>query len=146
MLALSASEATAAESAADSATVQIKFYQYTNGLGAEGYDVVAYFEEDAAVPGAPAYQENFGGMKWQFASAKNRDKFLANPEKYLPRYGGHCAYGVASGYLVRGDPQAWSIRNGVLYLNYSKSIRRAWQANDKKFIARSEKNWPGLNR
>ena len=142
MLVLSA---TSEESAENSTEHYIKFYQYDNGLGAAGYDVVAYFEESDALLGVPAYQENFGGMMWRFASAENRDKFLADAAKYLPRYGGYCAYGAALGSLAYGDPEVWSIRDGVLYFNYNEPTRRAWLANDEEFIRESEKNWPALS-
>lgn len=125
---------------------KIKFFQYSNGLAAGGYDVVAYFTDSEAQPGDAAFAANFAGMAWHFASAANRDAFLADPQQYLPQYGGHCAYGVAQGYLVRGDPEAWSIKDGRLYLNYNKSIRSAWLADSKRFIARSANNWPQLNK
>ena len=124
---------------------KIKFYQYQNKVGAGGYDVVAYFDENKAVEGSDIYMANFAGMPWYFNSAENRDKFTADPVSYLPQYGGHCAYGVAQGYLVRGEPDAWSIRDGKLYFNYNKNIRNAWLADAKRFLYLSENNWPQLN-
>ena len=127
------------------ATANIKFYQHPGGLGAGGYDVVAYFEEAKAVQGGEA-EADWGGLTWKFASEKNRDAFLEKPSSYLPQYGGHCAYGVAQGYLVRGDPKAWSIRDGKLYLNYSFGIRTAWLANADGLVDAAQKEWPKLNR
>ncbi len=124
---------------------KVKFYNYSNGLGVEGYDLVSYFEEQKAIQGKATFTAKFGGKNWQFSSVKNMDKFTKNPAKYLPQYGGHCAYGVAQGYLVRGDPTAWSIRKGKLYLNYSKGIRSAWLSDAAGFIRRSENHWPQLN-
>ena len=123
----------------------VKFFSYGNGVGAGGYDVVAYFEENKAVRGKADFAAEFGGMPWHFRSAEARDKFAANPGKFLPAYGGHCAYGVAQNYLVRGDPTAWSIREGRLYFNYNKNIRNAWLADAEKLIAKSEELWPKLN-
>lgn len=129
-----------------SAANQVKFYSYANGIGAGGYDVVAYFTENSAVRGEDIHEAKFAGSPWYFTSAENRDKFLANPDKYLPAYGGHCAYGVAKSYLVRGDPTAWSIREGKLYFNYNKNIRNAWLADAANYIRSSENNWPQLNK
>lgn len=123
----------------------IRFYAHSNGIGAGGYDVVAYFEENKAIRGKAEFSAEFGGMPWHFRSAAARDAFVADPGKYLPAYGGHCAYGVAQGYLVRGDPEAWTIRNGKLYLNYNKNVRNAWLADVEQLLSRSEENWPGLN-
>ncbi|MGI9297668.1 MAG: YHS domain-containing (seleno)protein [Gammaproteobacteria bacterium] len=135
------------ESDGDTAAGQrIKFYEYPGGVGAGGYDVVAYFSEAAATKGIAAHRAEWGGEVWHFASSENLDKFLRDPPRYIPQYGGHCAYGVASGYLVRGDPRAWSIREDKLYLNYSANIRLAWIAAADEFIADAVPNWKKLNR
>lgn len=124
---------------------QIKFYAYPDGAGAGGYDVVSYFSA-AAQKGNVAHRAEWGGEVWHFVSAENRDKFLQNPQRYIPQYGGHCAYGVAQGYLVRGDPQAWSVRDDKLYLNYSANIRVAWLAAADDFITTATSQWSQLNR
>lgn len=124
---------------------KIKFFQFPGGVGAGGYDVVSYFSESRAQKGLPKYETKWGGLIWRFASPENQKLFVAAPAKYIPQYGGHCAYGVAQGYLVRGDPAAWSVRNGKLYLNYNANIRTAWLANADNFVRRSEKHWPKLN-
>lgn len=120
----------------------IRFYQYKSGVGADGYDVVAYFEESRAVAGKQVFETNLGGMPWHFTSLENRQKFLVDPLRYLPRYGGHCAYAVAQGYLAYGDPKAWSIHDESLYFNYNKNIRNSWLANAEAFIKSSKENWP----
>ena len=124
---------------------KIKFFQFSGGAVADGYDVVAYFTESRAVKGAPKYQAKWGGVVWHFSTAKNRDLFLARPAAYAPQYGGHCAYGAAQGYLVRGDPLAWSVRKDKLYLNYNTSIRTAWLAAAADFIRQANAHWPKLN-
>ena len=130
------------ENRADAA--KTKFYEYANGLGAGGYDVVAFFSESRAVRGDEAFAAEFGGRQWRFASAENRDAFAADPVRFLPQYGGHCAYGVAGGYLVRGDPEAWTVWEGRLYFNYNKRIRTAWLADVESRILRASESWPKL--
>ena len=130
----------------DSIDAPIKFYQYQNGAAAGGYDVVVYVEEARAQKGERTIEARYAGQLWLFASAENRDKFLQTPRRYIPQYGGHCAFGVAQGYLVRGDPLAWTVRDGKLYLNYNKSVRGNWLAGAEGFIVRSEKNWPELTK
>ncbi len=125
---------------------KIKFYEYANGAAVGGYDVVAYFDSAEAVPGEKVYAANYAEQLWLFKSMENREKFLAEPERYFPQYGGHCAYGLASGYLVRGDPEAWTVHSGKLYLNYSKGVRKNWLVDVDGFIVRSEKNWLELNK
>ena len=113
-------------------------------LALQGYDPVAYFEEGKAVKGEAGHSASWMGATWQFASAKNREAFQADPERYAPQYGGYCAWAVSEGYTADIDPHAWRIVNGKLYLNYSKSIQRRWEKDIPGHIAMGDKNWPGV--
>ncbi len=114
------------------------------GLGAGGYDPVAYFKAKKPIKGKDQFVYRWEGVKWKFSSKQNLTAFKGNPLAYYPQYGGHCAYGVAGDYLVKGDPLAWTVLEGKLYLNYDKSVRRKWLRDTAGFLKRSEVNWPGL--
>jgi len=117
------------------------------GLGAKGYDVVAYFSDARAIAGSERYSAEYGGVKWQFASAEHRDQFAANPAHYAPQYGGFCSWGVAQGKLFDVDPvNGWKIVDGKLYLNFNADINGTFGRDAPGFIARAERNWPALNR
>jgi len=118
----------------------------SGGKAIEGYDPVAYFNEQKAVEGNSRFTINWRGANWQFANADNRDKFKAQPEKYAPQYGGYCAWAVSQGYTASTDPDAWKIVDGKLYLNYSKSVQARWSQNIPTNITASEANWPGLKK
>ena len=68
--------------------------------------------------------------------------FKANPEKYVPQFGGYCAYGTSRGYKAETDPEAWTIADGKLYLNYNLEVRATWNANQAEFINKANANWP----
>lgn len=114
------------------------------GIAIKGYDPVAYFTAAAPAKGAPAFRHEWNGATWQFANAENRDRFAADPQRYAPQYGGFCAYGVAQGYKVDIDPEAWSVVDGKLYLNYSRGVQRDWLKDTGGYIAKAEAAWPGL--
>lgn len=117
------------------------------GLGAKGYDVVAYFTDGKPTLGLDDYTAEYGGVSWRFASEDHRDKFAANPEKYAPQYGGFCAWGVAQGKLFDVDPvNGWKVVDGKLYLQFNGDIRKIWESDRSKFIAKANRNWPTLNR
>jgi len=120
---------------------RILFYEYDNDFGAGGYDVVAYLDESAAVVGSSEYQANFAGQRWRFSSAVHRDKFAAAPARYIPQYGGHCAYAMAQGSLAYGDPDAWTVHEGRLYLNYNKTTRGIWLTDVGGYIKTGDENW-----
>ena len=107
-----------------------------------GYDPVAYFDKKGPVRGAQQFSHQWNGATWYFASAANRDKFAAMPEKFAPQYGGYCAYGVAQGYAPEIDPDAWSIVDGKLYLNLDRSIQARWNKDIPGYIRKANENWP----
>jgi YHS domain-containing protein len=113
-----------------------------NAIG--GYDAVAYFTDGKAVRGKPEFSHAYQGAKWLFASAAHRDQFAKAPAKYAPRYDGYCAYGVSNGYLVPIDPQAFTIRDGVLYLNHSLKIREDWLRDVDARIRKADATFPTL--
>jgi predicted lipoprotein len=72
--------------------------------------------------------------------------FKANPEKYAPRYGGFCAYGTADGHKAPTSPDAWTIVDGKLYLNYDKSVQSLWKKDQQGYIQKADKNWPEVKK
>ncbi len=115
------------------------------GLAIRGYDPVAYFTEGKPVPGSEAFTTSWNGATWRFASAANRDAFLANPEAYAPQYGGFCAWAVAAkGKLFSTQPTNWSIVEGRLYLNYNDDVQQRWEADIPGFIAEGDRRWPQI--
>jgi YHS domain-containing protein len=117
------------------------FYE-REGAAIRGYDPVAYFTDRKPVKGSASYKAEFRGSTFQFASAANRDAFVAAPEKYAPQYNGYCAFGVAGGYKAAIDPAAFTVVDDKLYLNYNRSVQSQWRADVPGFIAKADRNWP----
>ena len=114
----------------------------SSSLALKGYDPVAYFTEGKPVQGKREFTAHHQGATYRFASAANRDAFLAGPAKYAPQYGGYCAYGMASGYKAPIEPDAWTIVDGRLYLNYNQSVRSRWSSDIPGFVRKADANWP----
>ncbi len=117
-----------------------------NGLAIRGFDVVAYFQRGAAIPGRPEFAVLWKGAEWRFASEEHREAFEANPRAYAPRFGGYCAYAMSRGYLAGGDPTAWAIVGEQLYLIHDSALKRMWERDIPANIALAEANWPELLR
>lgn len=115
-----------------------------SGVAIKGYDPVAYFTKGAPAKGSKEFSVRHAGVEWRFSSAANKALFEADPAKYMPAYGGYCAYGVSQGYLVKIEPDAWAIRDGRLYLNYDRSIQRRWSKKPAGYIETADRKWPGL--
>lgn len=114
------------------------------GAAIRGYDPVAYFTESKPVKGDAKIIYKWKEATWQFANEANRSSFIDNPEKYSPQYGGYCAYAVSQGSTASTDPDAWTIYEGKLYLNYSSSIKKRWSKDKDGYITSANENWPQL--
>ncbi len=114
------------------------------GIALGGTDPVAYFTEKKPVKGSAQFSFEWKGAAWHFASAANRDAFRADPAKYAPQYGGYCAFGASQGYAVKTEPDAWSIVDGKLYLNYNTTVRAKWSEDIPGRIKAADQNWPEI--
>ena len=116
---------------------------YFGNVAIKGYDPVAYFTLGKPLVGDPKFSTNWLGAEWHFASAEDRDLFIANPIAYAPQYGGHCADGmayVATAVTVNIDPTAWRIIDGKLYLNYDPGSAADFQGT-ADLVAKANANW-----
>jgi len=121
-----------------------------DGFMAEGYDVVSYFN-DKAEEGLNKYTYSYNGAKYKFSSQEHLTTFKTNPEKYVPQYGGFCAYAISEkGKKVSINPEAFEIRNGKLYLFYKTfftNTLESWQEGDtKNMISKANNNWKKITK
>ena len=109
--------------------------------GISGYDPVAYFTDGKPVRGSGYHVAVQDGVTYVFANAEHKKLFIANPNKYLPAYGGYCAYGVAVGKKFVADPEVWKVVDGTLYLNLDKGIQDKWHKDVPGYIKKADTNW-----
>ena len=116
----------------------------SQGIGAHGYDPVAFFTEGNANNGDPQWQSTYGGATYYFQSRSNRDMFDKDPHKYAPQYGGYCAMAMTMGrpedvdpnYFVVHDDKLLLQRNEKAHMMFSKDL----EGNHKK----ADANWAKL--
>lgn len=114
---------------------------YFGDAALKGFDPVAYFTQNQAVEGSPAYSHHWLGATWYFASAEHRELFVKDPVKYAPQYGGYCADGVSLGTVTTNiDPRAWRIIDGKLYVSYDPGAAEGFEKNPAK-VVNSQKHW-----
>ncbi len=122
----------------------LEVFVNSDGVAINGYDPVAYFTAGEPVAGIEEHSAMWKRARWYFSSAENRALFVADPEKYAPQYGGYCAFAVSQGYIAPTVPEAWTIENDKLYLNFSLGVRERWRRDMANLIARGDANWPGV--
>jgi YHS domain-containing protein len=113
-------------------------------IALDGYDPVAFFTDAKPVHGSPTITAEHGGAVYLFASEAHRKAFAAAPGKYVPQYGGFCAYGVSVGALFPVDIETWQIRDDKLYLNLNPDILAAFNKDFAGNVRKADAAWPGL--
>jgi YHS domain-containing protein len=113
-----------------------------HGLAIKGYDPVSYFTTGKPTPGLAQFSTTHNGVIYRFSSAENRDRFIATPEKFVPQYGGYCAYAISLNKIADIDPEDWAIIKDKLYLNNGSLAQTLWSLDKSGNIARGDQNWP----
>lgn len=116
----------------------------TTDLALRGYDPVAYFTDGKPTEGMVEITAEHNGAIYRFASEEHKTAFLAAPDKYVPQYGGYCAFGLAQGYKFDGDPNVWRIVDDKLYLNLSPKVSEIWQTNIDGNIDMADEKWTDI--
>jgi YHS domain-containing protein len=112
----------------------------------KGYDPVAYFKQRKPVKGNPAIESTYQGATYLFASAANKAEFDKDPAKYVPSYGGFCAYGIALGVMADVEgPDSFTVYNGKLYVCGNQAALKGFKADIDANIDKADANWRRLN-
>lgn len=120
-----------------------------NKIANGGYDLVAYFTDNAPVKGSKEFTHEIKGVKYQFASAEHKNIFKSNPEKYLPVCDGYCAWGVAEkGIKVPVNPKTFKVINDKLYLFFNGELNGSplntlpeWNKNESNLLTQLPVKW-----
>lgn len=118
-------------------------------IALQGYSPVSYVDLNLAQRGDKDYMSERGGVKYFFVSADQKKTFDANPDKYMPQFGGFCATGVAVGAKFRVDPNKFLVENGKLYLflnSIEVDAKQLWMADKKGMSKKANANWPKLKK
>jgi hypothetical protein len=131
-------QATCLPASADSAQTTTA----TDHVAIQGYDVVSYFTDGKPVKGSTDISLPFDDSKWQFANSSHKEMFAADPDRYMPQYGGMCAGGMALGVSVPANPDNWVIVDGKLYMVAGgKPDLEEWKAHAEENIKAADKIW-----
>ena len=138
----------AAASASAPAVSRAYLHSYnlaSKGIAIEGYCPHAYFAHNAARPGSPEFASDFNGVTYHLSSAEAKRAFEANPQKYIPAYGGWCALGMAVQDKFPVDPTNFKIVDGRLMLflrNVNIDALERWNQGDQADnVRKADAHW-----
>jgi hypothetical protein len=111
------------------------------GLAIHGFDPVAYFTDARASDGQPDLELALGGAVWRFRNFGNRAAFAADPDVYMPQFGGYDPVILTRGVTVPGHPRLWLIAQDRLYMFNSQETLNAFAADPKAATALAQASW-----
>ncbi len=128
------------------------YYTNDQNVAIGGYDLVAYFNQNSAVRGSQEFSAKHNEVEFYFSSAANQKAFNEAPEKYLPQYGGWCAFAMgAQNAKVPSNPRTFKLYNGKLFLFFNDYYQGApfntivpWNADEAGLKSKADENWKGL--
>lgn len=107
----------------------------------KGHDVVSYFTTGRHALGSPQWSSVYQQVTFRFASAEHKRLFDAEPQKYLPQYGGYCANGIAYAIPWGGDADTWRIVDGKLYIFGGQGSKDAFELDVAGNRALADRYW-----
>jgi hypothetical protein len=113
-----------------------------SGLAIHGFDPVGYFTEGAPTLGKGEFEYRHAGVVWRFRNAGNLAAFAADPDVYMPRYGGYDPVGIGRAAPVAGDPRNWIIVEQRLYLFQSPENKAIFAVNREPVTTAADEAWP----
>ena len=118
----------------------------SNGVMLKGYDVVAYFTQHKAIKGTAKYQTTYKRAIYYFSSATDLATFKEHPSKYVPQYGGYCAYHLSRNKLTDSDPTDFLSYKGKLYVCSDAEGAKDFRRNIDENIRKADDYWVPLSR
>lgn len=110
-------------------------------LGLHGADPVALLDNGINAEGNADYSATHDGVAYYFSSAQNQATFEAEPARYVPQYGGFCAYGVSVVKKFDGDPRFAAVMEDKLYVFLNEGVYNAFLKDKAGTIEKAEDAW-----
>lgn len=111
-----------------------------DGVAIDGYDVVSYFH-GKPVNGYSEFSADYKDITWYFSDATNRETFLADPDFYLPQFGGYCSKAVSAGFVAPSEPDLWIVEDNKLYLFSNLEVMEEFKEDPAKMINACNHEW-----
>ena len=121
-----------------------------SNIALQGYSPVSYADLGLAQKGVKTFKSEYKKIIYYFTSAEQKASFDKNPEKYLPQYGGFCAFGIYAGAKFRVNPNKFISKDGKYFLylsNLELDAQQLWldEKNHDGLVAKANTNWAKLS-
>jgi YHS domain-containing protein len=121
-----------------------------SNIALQGYSPVSYTDLSLAQKGVKEFKSEYEGVAYYMTSKEQKRSFDENPIKYLPQYGGFCAFGIYAGAKFRVDPNKFISKDGKYYLflnNVEVDAKQLWLSeNESNLLSKANANWEKLSK
>ena len=122
-----------------------------SNIALQGYSPVSYLDLGIAQRGVKEFKSEYNKVVYYFTSKEQKAVFDKNPKRYLPQYGGFCAFGVYAGAKFRPDPNKFIVKDGKYFLylyNLELDAQQLWlvEKNHAKLVSAANNNWKKLSK
>ncbi len=122
-----------------------------SNIGLQGFSPISYLNLQLAQRGNKNFKSEHKKVAYYFTSAEQKAMFDKNPTKYLPQYGGFCAFGIYAGAKFRVDPNKFIVKDDTYFLylnNVELDAKQLWKTenNHGQLKSTADKNWSSLSK
>jgi YHS domain-containing protein len=110
-----------------------------------GFDAVAFHTEGRARLGKAQHAVERNGQVWRFATEANLAAFAANPDAFLPAFGGHDPVSITDGFLTSGDPENFLMLGEAVFFFRSVETKQRFKERPEIFTE-AKGRWPEVFR
>jgi len=120
----------------------------------DGLDIIPYFYNDSYIGerGSDNIVSVYDGFKYLFVTEDHKTIFDADPEQYIPQYGGYCAWGIAGEYCPQypwstsclgpsGNWEYGTILSQKLYFFLYAEAKEKFMTNVEANIDAGDERW-----
>jgi hypothetical protein len=126
------------------ATTEHVVVDRNSGLAIHGFDPIAYFTDGAPSVGRGEFEFRHAGAVWRFRNPGNLAAFAADPDVYMPRFGGYDPVGISRGLAAAGDPRIFLIAGERLYLFQTPENKGVFSGDTERFVTAADEVWPSV--
>ena len=105
-----------------------------------GHDPISYYRQARPTLGRPEIRVELDGVVYRFASEAARAEFQRDPARWVPAFGGHCAYSMVHALPIHARAEIFEILDGRLYL-FGSERSRAWFLMERELNLQLASRW-----
>jgi YHS domain-containing protein len=114
------------------------------GVALEGHDPVSYFTDSQPTKGDPSLASRHRGATYHFTSVEHKARFEADPDRYVPQFGGFCGYAASINKVSPVNVRIYQIIDGRLVLQHTPEAYRLFNQDPAGNLVKADHNWPYL--